>query len=444
MMTQQEWQSQIEELQCHVRHAEKVIANMKDSRERTESGQKAVIQKLVADNSVVLAESNALKRTNKDLREQLDRQGVDIHSLRNDLSRGKWGASGAGTPSSRLSRAASMVAAAAAAGTSSDGTAGVPMSSQEMAAAAAASRAASSDGSRDNSSPARGTGPASGIGSGSGRPPVAMRGSGNNQPLGGWTKPSSGAEEERGSGPYHRRSSNEDLSTGVGAPHKVTGEMPKGGWWMGDSSPFNQGGGGDGGVGIFRGEVAGEGRGPSPGGSIVTRRPVTSDGVVKRKGSSSRPSTVPALPLHQMQNVRASAPTSSSSSPHRPATLTASVDGGVSKSWSALGATEPMPEAGDMFPNVIEEGDEDEPEDEDEDKPEPSSRARRSVSASDASRESPANAHLASRPHTVSSTMINALTAQVNQTALSQRRLTTLGAGFRNFRTRNPSQRQRY
>eukprot|EP00798_Chlamydomonas_sp_ICE-L_P008139 gene8139-1387_t len=155
LLTHQEWSAQIEELASHVRHSEKVIQCNKESSDKRDVAQKSVIQKLVADNSVVLDECNTLKKRIKELKEQVDKKGAELMSYKMEASKHDGPNR---TPSalahSRLSKLGSPGAGPH--GTPPRATSGLPtsssdgpgpgsrgeMSAQEMLAAAAANAAA--------------------------------------------------------------------------------------------------------------------------------------------------------------------------------------------------------------------------------------------------------------------------------------------------------------
>lgn len=260
LVTEFEFQQEMKELQTQVKYLEKQLAATKESRDKAEASQKSVIHRLVQENSIILDESNGLKRELRSSKEAAERLSMETKTLQLQLASYISGGLGPGAVSSSGGGRSSQAQHRLASGRK--GSDPYPsdllpsereLSSSELIAAAAAhnaslSAAAASSSmdhfpSRPNSSGSMlggmmsprydpGGGGLSGLGtsnshlSTSSRIPQAIP---EDSPLSHndahATK--AAAVNVGGGGPASRPSSS-----------TVNGEMPSGGWWLGVGSPF--------------------------------------------------------------------------------------------------------------------------------------------------------------------------------------------------------------
>ncbi|GAX82923.1 hypothetical protein CEUSTIGMA_g10350.t1 [Chlamydomonas eustigma] len=240
MMQQSEWETQMKELQMHVKHLEKNLAHTKEGRDRSEAAQKLVIQRLVTENMTVIEESNTYKRELRMVREQLDRSLAELQLVKANPS----GAQSSGYGAAQLRRAASNTSSIsavssgsglhrlAASGIDNGEAAWHELSSSEMQAAAAAARASSSSALRPSTSQGFTAISASLQSSGAQPYPRTIQ-SGTRIPTileDGPSRTPAAAAAAAAAAAGTARSGATPHSTTV-----VTGDMPKGGWWLGDN-----------------------------------------------------------------------------------------------------------------------------------------------------------------------------------------------------------------
>ncbi|GAX76809.1 hypothetical protein CEUSTIGMA_g4255.t1 [Chlamydomonas eustigma] len=234
MVQQSEWEAQMKELQAHVKHLEKNLAHIKEGRDRSEASQKLVIQRLVMENMTVIEESNTYKRELRMVREQLDKALADLHMVKVNPN----AAPSSGYSAPNIQRTASdtsnISATANRSGLHRLAASGMELgetrelSSAELQAAAAAARKANSTSLRPATSQGL-TPTSSSIHGGALSTHSTQAGSCIPTIL----------EDQPSSLPFQKTvadsRSGSSTSTTTPTSSVVTGEMPNGGWWLGDN-----------------------------------------------------------------------------------------------------------------------------------------------------------------------------------------------------------------
>ncbi|EFJ44044.1 hypothetical protein VOLCADRAFT_118871 [Volvox carteri f. nagariensis] len=203
--TAAEYNEKIAELHAQLIHTEKMLSLLTDTKDKADKARRAVVSKLMADNLMAVQELNDVKRDLKAARELAEKRSIELADLRMSLAV-------AGTVTTQVTSQGSTTQLPGGGG----GGGGVGDSYPQGLAGRAMARLPSrfSDASKNTSGSA-----------------AAAEAATTTTAAGG------GGGGGGGSLPDHSTTS-VSASVHPQPAMVVTGDMPQGGWWLGDNSPF--------------------------------------------------------------------------------------------------------------------------------------------------------------------------------------------------------------
>ncbi|KAG2490754.1 hypothetical protein HYH03_010908 [Edaphochlamys debaryana] len=247
--TASEAAEKIAELHAQLLHTERMLSLLAETKDKADRARRAVVSKLMNDNMMVVQELNDTKRDLKAAREAAEKRAIELSDLRMAVAVAGLVAPQVVSGTSTLSLAAASAAPSDSGGAtdrSSTGGGGLPQGPAGRAMARLPSRlgdpaktAASGPGSAASTA-GGGVGGNSTSGSGAGATAnggaltsISPRdgvtsGSGQGVLWGGGLAASTIPEDSALPPPHHPPA----------PPMVVTGDMPQGGWWLGECSPF--------------------------------------------------------------------------------------------------------------------------------------------------------------------------------------------------------------